>query len=144
MRSRRLDAEERLLQSAGLVDRHDQERNVSHVPEAVRRLRWHDEDLIRTQLGDLVPRGPATAPLEEDERLGIRVDVQLDELAWRRADDEDRDVDPRPALPLEQRSSRAELQVLEVEPGDLWGRVQMGRAGIEPATLRLRVSCSTS
>jgi hypothetical protein len=72
------------------------------------------------------------------------MDVQLDELARRGANDENRDVDPRSLLALEQRGCRAELQIVEVELGDLWGRVQMGRTGIEPVTLRLRVSCSTS
>jgi hypothetical protein len=122
----------------------NQKGNVAHIPEAVRRIGGHDEHLIRVQLGDLIPRGPATAAIEQDEGLRVRMDVQFDELAGRRADDEDRDVDPGPGLPLEKRGGRAELEVLEVERGGLCGRVQMGRAGIEPATLRLRVSCSTS
>jgi hypothetical protein len=47
------------------------------------------------------------------------VDVQLDELAGRRANDKDRDVDPRSLLALEQRGRGAELQIVEVELGDL-------------------------
>jgi hypothetical protein len=87
----------------------------ARVPEAVRRLRRHDEHLIRVQLHGLITGGPGAATFEEDERLRVWVHMELHQRARRRPDDEDRNPDAGARKSLEQRRGGAELQLVEVE-----------------------------
>jgi hypothetical protein len=109
------DLHEGLLERPRLVDGDDEQRPSARVPEPVRRLRRHDEHLIRLQVDDVVTRGPAAGSLEEHERLRVGVHVELDALARRRPHDEDGDADAGARETLEQRGRGAELQLVEIE-----------------------------
>ena len=116
-RSGRLVVGEGLVERAALVDRHDEQRLLADVAEAVQRVGRHDDHLLRRELDDLVAHRPAPVPRQQQERLGVRVHVQLDEPAGRRPRDEHRDVDARAGVALEQERGRAHREVGEVEPG---------------------------
>ena len=99
------------------MNRHHEERLVADVAEPVRRQCRDDEHVIRLELDDHVARRPAAVPLEQHERLGVRMRVEVDDPAGRSAHDEHGDVDARPLLPLEEERGRAavEAQIVEVE-----------------------------
>jgi hypothetical protein len=76
--SGRLFAKPRLTQGATLVHRDDEQRHVADVAEAVRGVGRHDDHLLALELDHLVAARPAPAALEQQEGLGVRVDVKLD------------------------------------------------------------------
>ena len=71
----------------------------ARVPEAVRRVRRHDEHLIRVQLHDLITGCPSAGTFEEDERLRVWMHMELHRRARRRPDDEDRIPTPARGSP---------------------------------------------
>jgi DNA-binding transcriptional ArsR family regulator/uncharacterized protein YndB with AHSA1/START domain len=115
-RSGRVAAEERLLERPGLVHGDDEQGCVADVAKAVRRLGGHHDELLGAKLGDDVPGRPPALALQQQEGLGVGVDVELDGPARRRAGDEDRGVAARGRPALEQRRRGAEPVVVEI-PG---------------------------
>src|SRR4051812_16075441 len=105
-----------LLHARARVHADDAQRALTGVLEAVDRLGRHDDDVARRDVEPLVAgreRGDARL---HDERLRVRVVVQVRALpALRVVGDEDRDGDLVAAL--EQRSGRAAAQLLDRRDG---------------------------
>jgi hypothetical protein len=61
-------------------DGHDEERHFADVAEPVRRVGRHDDHVLRRELHDLVAARPAPASLQQQEGLGVGMDVELDQV----------------------------------------------------------------
>ena len=125
------------------MDRHDEERRPPDVAESMRRLGRDDQHRVRSQLDDGIASRPAAFSLEQEERLGVRMRMELDEAARQSAHDEHRDVDACALRSFEEEGGRAlvESQVVEVERrGAVHGRYSTASSA---ETSSSGASCST-